>query len=815
MKSWSSGEIQAALKKSQVLGTVLYMAAHPDDENTRFISYAARGMGLRTGYLSLTRGDGGQNLIGKEVSELLGIIRTQELQMARSTDGGQQFFSRANDFGFSKHPDETLTIWNKNQVLEDAVWVIRKFRPDVIVTRFSPNRPGKTHGHHTTSAMIAVEAAEAAADPTKFPEQLKHVETWKVTRVAWNTSSWFFRSSGVEFDPDKYMKLDVGTYSPLLGASYNEIASRSRSMHKSQGFGSRLQRGGQVEYFQHLLGDSSTNGELFQHVDLTWQRIEGGKKVGKMLADIEKNFSPSAPEQSLEALANVLTTLRAMPQTNYVRLKSAEIEQIMLQCAGIWWEALSPEYVSTAGDSVAITIEAISRAHSTTKLKSIQINGGTAITTSLDFKENQIQKHTLSFLIPSDQPISQPYWLSQPKTKGMFRVDNQLLIGKPENDYNIPVVATFELAGVDITLTTPVQYKWTDPVAGERYRPLTIAPAITANLDQGSLLFADDKEQTINIRLKAFKADISGELSLELPEGWTVHPFSATFNLENKGEEASVPFRILPPENQSVGKLKVTMKTTNQTYNRSVLVIDYPHIPTQTLYPVATANVVKLDIQKTAIQVGYIMGAGDAIPEALRQIGYQVDVLSEDDINLDNLKKYNTIIAGVRAYNTIERMGFHHDVLMQYVEQGGNYIVQYNTSFRLKSDEVGPYPLKLSRDRVTVEEAPITLLEPEHALLNTPNKITMKDFENWVQERGLYFPNEWDEKYTPILACNDPGEPSRKGGLLVAHYGKGSFIYTGYSWFRELPAGVPGAYRIFVNLISYQPEDTNTKADGK
>jgi hypothetical protein len=788
-------------------------------------------MGLETGYLSLTRGDGGQNLIGKDVRELLGITRTQELLAARRTDGGRQFFSRANDFGYSKHPDETLTIWDKKQVLADAVWVIRKFRPDVIVTRFSPDRAGRTHGHHTTSALIAKEAFVAAADPTQFPEQLKYVDVWQPKRLVWNTSYWFFRGKNEKFNPDNFMQLNIGEYNPLLGESYNEIASKSRSMHKSQGFGSSRQRGETIEYFKHLLGDSSTNNKLFQNIDLSWKRIKGGSKIGDKLAKIERNFQVDNPQKSIQDLADVIKELRKLEQTNLVRNKTNEIEQIVLQCAGVWWEANTTEYYITKDDSLKLELSVINRTEIPMVLKTIQIGDGSKIQLDSVLKNNQLKKTKVDFIIPSTAKISQPYWLEAEGTKGMFAVEDATQIGKPENDFSLPVKAVFQIAGIDIETTTPSMYKWTSPVDGEQYRPLVIAPEITANLDQSVLLFANNEPKIIKVLLKSHTNEVYGELSLDLPDGWESEPQSVAFNLEDKGEEATVPFKVFPPDNQSVGDIgvnlaighKITRTKTADNKIEEVMEVgepfsafgltslEYTHLPIQTIFPKSKAKVVRLEIEKFGKRIGYLQGAGDAIPEALQQIGYQVDVLEDSDITPENLKKYDAIIAGVRAYNTNKRIKFHQPILMEYVENGGNYIVQYNTSHRLVTKDIGPYPLTLSRDRVTVEEAEITILDAQNPVLNTPNKITKADFADWVQERGLYFPNKWDENYSAILSSHDPNEDAKNGGLLVADYGKGSFIYTGYSWFRQLPAGVPGAYRLFVNLISYR----NKEAKGK
>lgn len=807
MPSWHAGEIKAALKKSQVLGSVLYMAAHPDDENTRFIAYAAKGLGLRTGYLSLTRGDGGQNLIGKEVRELLGIIRTQELLAARRTDGGEQFFSRANDFGYSKNPEETMEIWERDAVLADAVWNIRKFRPDVIVTRFSPDRGGRTHGHHTASAILAVEAAKAAANPERFPEQLELVSVWQTKRVVWNTSWWFFREEGDNFDPSKYMQVDIGTYNPLLGTSYNEISSHSRTMHKSQGFGSAISRGSTIEYFQHLYGDSATSQNLFEGVDMTWERVQGSKKVAQQLQAALENFDMENPATILPQLTSALQELRKLKADNYwVKQKTKEVEELILQCAGVWTAITSDSYYTTPNDSVSLTATFLRRGKMTVNLSKLSFNGE-SIQADSSMAYNKLYEMAFKAFIPADASISQHYWLRDKASKGMFKVAEQKLIGLPENPWAFTVTATFSIGEknpIDIDLPMPVLYRWTDPVDGERHRPLEITPLVTANLDQPTYIFGSDAPKPVQIRLKSFKDNMKGKLSLALPQGWKSEPSMVDFDLAKKGAEDVVDFKVFPPANQSVAEIVAQVEVDGQVQQYSLLTIDYAHIPIQTLFPVAKAKAVRLDIKKEGKRIGYIMGAGDAIPEALEQIGYQVDILSDADINLNTLQRYDAVIAGVRAYNTNERMNFHHEELMKYVEGGGNYIVQYNTSFRLKSEALGPYPLTLSRGRVTVEEAPVRLLDPNHVILQYPNEITEKDFSGWVQERGLYFPGTWDERYTPILSSNDPDEEALEGGLLVTDYGKGTFIYSGYSWFRELPAGVPGAYRLFINMISYK-----------
>jgi len=803
--SMSASEIKLSLKKMQVVGSALYVAAHPDDENTRMITYLSNDVGVETAYLALTRGDGGQNLIGKEVREQMGLIRTQELLAARRIDGGKQFFSRANDFGYSKHPDETLQIWDKQKVLADVVWTIRKFRPDVIITRFSPYRDGKTHGHHTTSAKLALEAFKLSGDPKAFPEQLKHYEPWQAKRILWNTSWWFFRSQK-NYDFSQLMDLDVGTFNPFLGKSHGEIAATSRSMHKSQGFGASKQRGEEIEYLKHLAGDSSAT-TLFEDIDLTWDRIPNSGNVQSLLVQAYQGFKMENPAAILPTLLEARAALKKLPQDrHYIRIKLQQIDRIIAQCAGLWWEATAQNPSIALGDSLYIETRIIKRGGVPVTIEEIEYPFATHKADSL-LPDNVIAQGKQGFILPKDYAISQPYWLRKTPKKGMFVVEDQTLIGKPENEPPLSVAFSVSFGGdypATIQLETPVLYRTVDPVEGERYQPVAITPPVVANISEQVYIYAASNPKPMDVLLKSMSdEELEGTLRLEAPKGWEVTPKSMPFHLKEKYEELPVSFEIAPPQGQSVGKVEVVIETPEGSFDRGIAKIDYSHIPLQTLFPVAKPKVAKLDIKRKAEKIGYIMGAGDAVPEALQQIGYQVTLLSDGDITPENLRHFDAIIMGVRAYNTVDRLKFHQEKLMNYVKEGGNMIVQYNTSFRLVTEEIAPYPLKLSRKRVTVEEAPVKFLDKKHPVLNYPNKITQADFKGWVQERGLYFPEEWDEKYQPILEMNDPEEDPLQGSLLVAEYGDGAFIYTGLSFFRELPAGVPGAYRLLVNLIEY------------
>lgn len=798
----TASKILLDMKKLNVLGTVLYMAAHPDDENTMFITYMSNEKLYHTGYLSLTRGDGGQNLIGPEIREKLGIIRTQELLQARRTDGGKQFFTRAVDFGFSKSPEETFTIWDREQVLSDAVWVIRKFRPDVMVTRF-PKDSRAGHGHHSASSILAEEAFDAAADPKRFPEQLKYVQVWQVKRLLWNTSSWAFKNAD-EFSTYArgFLKVDIGKFNPLLGKSYGEISAESRSMHKSQGFGSTGRRGESIEYFEHTKGGKATN-DLFDGINTTWSRVPGSAHVSKLIQQAVTDYNSSIPAAVVPTLLTALKEMRKLPDSYWKTIKMQELQSVIQDAMGLYMEVTAGDFDAAPETPVQIKVELINRSSVPATLEHIRYGFARKDTSiQVALKENQDYNFTTQYNLPADMPVSQPYWLRKAGTLGMFSIENQQEVGLPENIPATQVELDLRIGGESISYTVPVIYKRTDPVRGEIYRPFVINPPVFLNLVEHVYMFASAEPREVSVVVKAGKDKLTGTIALQLPAGWRAEPLSIPVSLNRKDDEKQVTFTVYPSANQQVGELKVVATIEGKEYDRSLNVINYAHIPAQINFPEATARVVRLDLKKKNTKIGYVMGAGDDVPQSLHEIGYEVTILQDKDMNLNHLKQYDAVILGVRAYNTVNRLRFYQADLMKYVEEGGTMIVQYNVDQGLLMTDIGPYPLQLSRDRVTDEKSAVRFLKPSHPVLNVPNKITELDFEGWVQERGLYFPSEWDSRYETIISTNDQKDPPLDGGLLVAKYGKGYYVYTGYSWFRELPAGVPGAYRLFVNMIS-------------
>lgn len=793
-----AAELALAFKKLTVVGSALYVAAHPDDENTAFLAYLSRERLVRTAYLSMTRGDGGQNLIGSEKGELMGVIRTQELLAARKIDGAHQFFTRAIDFGYSKTPEETLRIWGKEPVLSDVVWVIRRFRPDIVVTRFPTTGEGG-HGHHTASALLAEEAFEAAGDPSRFPEQLAVVKPWRPKRLLWNIFR--FGADAPRTAAPGLISADLGAYNVLLGRSYTEIAAQSRSMHKSQGFGSAERRGTFLNDFKPRLGEAAST-DLFDGIDLSFNRIPGGKASGLLLAEAQRSFDPKNPAASVPMLLRAYAELQKLSGPE-VEAKKDELRDVVRACAGLWLEAIAADPAATPGSALQVKTVALNRSPLPLTLERVEVTAQTGPdSVSAQLKPNEPVKSEVTIRIPGDLDVTNPYWLKKPAGKGLYSVDDRELIGLPEAP--VPLVARFtiDFSGQRMTFETPVLFRLTDPVKGEQYRPFEIAPKATVTFDEKVYTFPDTRAHRVRVTVKSGEPSVAGTVRLKLPAGWSAAPASIPFDLKERGAETTALFEVTPSASFGIGTLEALADVGGVVLSRSLQRIEYAHIPVQTLFPPAQARLVRLEVKSDPRTIGYVMGSGDEVPGVLRQLGVAVTLLSDEDLETVDLARFPAIVTGVRAYNTRPRLKQLQARLLNYVQQGGTLVVQYNTSNELATDALGPYPFKISRDRVTVEEAPVTFLKPGHPLLEKPNKITTADFEGWVQERGLYFAEPWDPKYEPILSSHDPNEPEKQGGLLYARAGKGVFIYTGYAFFRQLPAGVPGAIRLFSNLIS-------------
>ena len=804
-KYYNEADIRQMLKKLPVAASVLYIAAHPDDENTQLIAYFANEKMYRTAYLSCTRGDGGQNLIGSDIGEKLGVIRTSELGEARKIDGGEQFFTRAIDFGYSKQPDETFTKWNREEILSDIVWIIRKFRPDVIITRFALD-PGLTHGHHTASAILANEAFKIAGDPNKFSDQLQYVEPWKPTHIFWNTSTWFYQTRGQKMDTTGLIKIEVGEFSKILGLSYTELAANSRSMHKTQGFGETAIRGRDIEYLKQW-NVPLVQKDIMEDVETSLKRINGTEKVLHFMNNAISQYNPENPTSILPHLIDAYKELENVSDVFWKNIKQKEIKTIITAITGLFYEIKTNTYSISHEDTIRISFEALNRSEANIVLTEASIPSlkeKIKVNQPLFYNTPYTKEKIYNF--PATIPYTHPYWLKKEGTLGMSKVDEQLMRGRPENEH-IVCTFLFSVNGLDIPLETNLVFKKNDPVKGEVYRPLAVTPPAFVSLKNKIYLFEDiEKPKKIEVTVIAGKKNIKGQVQLNVPSGWKVTPVSHPVELEEKYQEKIFSFTVTCPKNNTSGEMVAEVLTNGNLYNNAYIELQYPHIPVQTMVPICKAKVVKLDIKKTKKEeftIGYIMGAGDEIPACLEQLGYKVEIIPGHALSQTNFHRYDAIILGIRAFNTVKELRFETKNLFEYVKKGGNLVVQYFTNNELLVKDISPYSLEIGRGRVSVEESPMIFLDPHNSLFQFPNKIKAEDFQGWVQERGLYFAKSWDKKFTPLLSSNDNGEDLQKGILLAAKYGEGHFIYTGLSFFRQLPAGVPGAYKLFVNIISF------------
>lgn len=792
-KKLNSNEIYNQIEKLNFLGKVLYIAAHPDDENTRLISYFSNHYHAETAYLSLTRGDGGQNLIGNELREKLGAIRTQELLAARRIDGGKQFFTRANDFGYSKEPNETFTIWNKKQVLEDVIQTIETFQPDIIINRFNHRTPGTTHGHHTASAILSLEAYDALKTKPK--------------RVFFNTSWWFYGSQENfdKADKSNLVAIDANVYFASKGLSNYEIAALSRSQHKCQGFGTTGSRGSETEYLELLKGDLPTSGNIFEGIDTSWNRIEGGKEIGIILNKIQENFNFNNPSIHIPELIKAYRLISNLKDNHWKTLKQNQVSAIIEACSGLYLEAVSNQESVTKSENFSINIEATNRSNSKSKLISVNVFNSKEVLKNevLNFNTNfsfTIDKNT----VPNTFDYSNLFWLKEKPTVGMYSVSNKSIRILPQEELQYPIIFKLEIEGEKIEFIKNLVYKKNLPENGETYIPFTILPEVTTEALNKVTIFNSSKPKEFKVKIKAHKDNVSGFVKLQANENWTISPKQIPFTIDTKNEEQTVVFNITPSENEITSTLNIITNSNGNEFTKELVQIDYAHIPKQTILENSQAKIVRLNIQTKGKNIGYLMGAGDEVAKNLENLDFNITTLTSNDLTFENLQKFDAVILGIRAFNVVEELKYKNKILFDYVQNGGNLIVQYNTTNNLVTNEIAPYNLKISRDRVTNENAPVTFLNKNHKVLNEPNRISAEDFKNWIQEQGLYYPSEWSNEFIPILASHDDGESTKKGALLIAKYGKGNYIYTGLSFFRELPEGVSGAYRLLANIIALE-----------
>jgi LmbE family N-acetylglucosaminyl deacetylase len=742
-----AANLQLALGRLANTGSVLMIAAHPDDENTSLLAYMALGRRVRTGYLSLTRGEGGQNVIGPEQGDLLGAIRTQELLSARRIDGAEQYFTSAVDFGYSKTAEETLRKWDKDRVTGDVVRIIREFQPDVVILRWT-GTPADGHGQHQASGIIGMDAVLAAAKADRYPDQ--GLQPWTTQRVF------------VFHMKDGPVPVEVGGYDPLLGYSYTEIAGMSRSRHESQAMGTAQLVGPSRVYLQPAI-PKNFSGDFLDGIAMGPERLS--PQVAGFLRSAIAEFQPERPHDVIPTLLQSRRMLRSL-SGSLVERKLRELDEVVAKCAGLSIEAATTQAHAAAGAKVPIQVQVTNRSPVSLKLEAVDLPGAPTIGVA-DLPNNIPVRRIVGWTVPQSIPSAQ------------FR---------------------FRIGGEPILITRPILYRYVDKVLGDRTQPFAVVPPVSIRFAEATVVFPSKTPREVNVTVRSYSGATKGSVSLNLPKEWSSHPETAPFNLSADGAEVTIPFRVTPSESKYSGDVTALADTGVHT-SSSVLVLRYPHIPTQTVVQPARARFVRENIRVLAHKVGYIMGAGDQVPDALRQLGCTVTVLTAADLSIGDLEQYDAIVTGVRSFNVREDVRANVSRLNDYVRQGGTLIVQYNVLDN-SLGMLGPLPIKLGSGRVSVEEAPVQILKPKSVLLNFPNPITAADFEGWVQERGLYFPSQWDAGYEAVIASNDPGENPLPGGILYTKYGEGAYIYTSYSWFRQLPAGVVGAYRIFANMLS-------------
>jgi LmbE family N-acetylglucosaminyl deacetylase len=796
-------EIRQALERLETLGSVMMIGAHPDDENTALLAYFARGRHVRTAYLSLTRGEGGQNLLGPEQGDALGIIRTQELLAARKIDGGEQFFTRAIDFGFSKTPAETFEHWPREKVLADMVWDIRRFQPDVIILRFS-GTPRDGHGHHQVSAILGKEAFSTAADASKYPEQLQWVQPWQAKRLMYNVIAFTTEQEREAQKMADRIEIDTGEYNPELGYSYSEIAGMSRSQHRSQGMGAPEQKGSQKNYLVTIAGDKAVK-DTFDGIDLSWRRMPHGSGIA---AEIEKTarLNPAHPEELVAPLSELRRSIAALSDPLAQR-KLKEVDETIALCAGLWLDAAADRYAVTPGGSAKVNLTALVRSTERVSLQGADLNANRIDVAPAVLVYNQPSHYSYTEQFAASEPYSQPYWLVLPKDGWLYSVPDARQIGDPENPPVRQAHFKMRIAGADLNYTRPVRYRYIDPIYGETIRPLAVVPPVAVSLTQTARVFPNSDSRRIEIPIRSNVGKNAGEVQLKAPPGWRVDPATRHFELNGSNQETTAAFEVTPPPADAQGELRAVATVGDREISAGTQTIQYPHIPSQTMFPAAVSKLVRADIRTVSKNIGYIMGAGDEVPDAIRQMGASVTFL--DNLSTGDFSRFDAIVTGVRAFNTRGDLRANYERIFQYVQDGGTLVVQYNVleggpfgGDASLLEHVGPLPITLSRERVTEENSRVTFPNPQLPVLHTPNEITQQDFEGWVQERGLNFPSEWDPKYQSVLESHDTGEEPHPGGELYLRYGKGVYIYTAYSWFRQLPAGVPGAYRAFANLMS-------------
>ena len=837
--------LQEMLLRLHTTARLMQVVAHPDDEDGGMLTLESRGRGATVLLQTLNRGEGGQNKIGSNLFDVLGVLRTLELTAADRYYGVQQRFTRVADFGFSKTADETFQKWQGHDIaLGDLVRVIRTFRPDVLIARFT-GTPRDGHGHHQASSILAQEAFKAAADPNRFPEQIKEgLQPWQVKKVYTGNACGF----GATTCEDATVRLNTGEDNPALGMSYLQFAMKGLKHQLSQGAGSWSVSPGPHYAFYKLVDSvlpattekNSHEKDLFDGIDTSLPgvagRVEAGSApfLGPALVEIEgkiKAASAAAEQDPASAAVPLLTALeqthKAAEQVQSSRLnpadkaevvtvlntKAQQLEQAANLALGVELTVATGEPAGSNPDTAFMAVpgtsfELTAKFSSKTRVVPGEVlldlpAGWTSTRVSSDASGAAFRIN-----VPKDAAYTRPYWhRDDPETEAINQIDDPRYVTLPFRPPPVQAHAGYRVNGEEGVVRAVAMVRYKDPEGQQRERTLAAAPAFSVALEPGAQVIPMTGDGVCKVKVAVFSnlPQGKGRLQLEVPSGWRVEPVSLAVDFHERGQKQEFEFKLFPANLQE-GRttLRAVFESGGVKYSEGYSVVTREDLDTSYYYQPAVQRISVVDVKvPRGLKVAYVMGAGDDIPPVLKQIGMNVTLVAAEQIAQENLGQYQTIVLGIRAYDTQKQLFENKQKLLDFVSSGGTLVVQYNASAGdFNAGKVTPYPAELSRARVSVEEAPVQMLSPDDAVFHSPNTITAHDFDGWVQERGLYFMDQWDDHFTPLLACHDPGEPEQKGGLLRAQYGKGNYIYTGYAFFRQLPAGVPGAIRLFVNLLA-------------
>ncbi len=847
------------LRKLATVGTVMHVTAHPDDENNALMAMQSHGKGLRVVLATATRGNGGQNEIGPELFEALGVLRSEELLAAHRYDGAEQFFARAVDFGYSFSVEETLEKWGRDEILGDYVHLIRETRPDVMITM----RPEGGGGgqHHETSARIGLEAFRAAADPTKYPEQIRAgLRPWQPLKVYEARFYGFFRGDQTPPADMKLVAADADVYDPLLGKTYAEIGSEARAMHKCQGVGQSLALPGPW-VVKYLLADTVLDGQkntdeatLFDGVDTSIAGlarfagahpppalVTGLGAVASAVKTAVDRLDGDGPEAAVAPLASGLTAARALRDglgtfglddtAAYeigFRLSQTvrKFEQALALAQGLRLEALADDGVVTPGEELKLTLIEANRGQAEIQAKTPALDGLEGAAPSCEsgpVPAGGVVRCEAAVTVPATARASEPYW-TRVGEAGRYVFDKDAPFGLPFRPTPFRARFDFTIGGVDVPVELPVQYRYEgDIFSGEKRSELLVVPDLSVNVTPEIAIVptmtagaavataaraGDDRARQVQVTVTHnAPGRASADVSLDVPAGWGLEPASTTATFEKPGEQAVVRFTLQPPARLAAGTYPIAARVVagGRRWGRGYQVIEYPHIHRRHIYSEAALTIKALDVKMPAgLKVGYVMGVGDQVPPAIEQLGASVTMLTEPDLATGDLNRFDAIVTGVRAYERRQDLRAHNHRLIEYAERGGTVIVQYN-KFEFNAAQYGPYPVKVSSNRVTDEHSPVTILVPEHPVFNRPNRITAGTWQHWVQERGLYFLGERDPRYVDLLQLEDPfpyNAGPKRGALVEARVGSGRWVYVGLNLWRQLPAGTEGAYELLANVLS-------------